>query len=411
MAPNTFIACVSLAFAGIPLGAAAQAPAPQVVLPDVIVTAQKEPAKAQTLPLSITAITADMLARAGVAIVSDAAVTVPNTVFTEFTARKLSNARFRGVGSSPANPAVTTFFDGVPQLNANASSIELVDVDQVEFVRGPQSALHGRNTLGGLVNVTSARPSLSAWTGRLVAPLGNFGARDVKASISGPLAPTVGMSLAIGHGEREGFTTNSVTGRTVDDRSATFGKAQLLWTPAAQWDTRLIVSGERSRDGDYALGDLAGIRANPFTVARDFEGRQDRDVASATLQARREGARISVTSTSGFVRWKAQDVTDLDYSPMSFITRDNTEEARQFSQEVRLASAAAAPFRLSDSATLAWQAGVFGFTEVYEQDAINTFSPFILSQFLPFSINQHSPKGTIDDLGFAAFGHATMTVN
>lgn len=411
MAQNTFIACVSLAFAGIPLGAAAQAPTPQVVLPDVIVTAQKEPAKAQTLPLSITAITAAMLERAGVAIVSDAAVTVPNTVFTEFTARKLSNARFRGVGSSPANPAVTTFFDGVPQLNANASSIELVDVDQVEFVRGPQSALHGRNTLGGLVNVTSARPSLSAWTGRLVAPLGNFGARDIKASISGPLAPTVGMSVAIGHGERDGFTTNSVTGRTVDDRSATFGKAQLLWTPAAQWETRLIVSGERSRDGDYALGDLAGIRANPFTVARDFEGRQDRDVASATLQARREGARVSVTSTSGFVRWKAQDVTDLDYSPMSFITRDNTEEARQFSQEVRLASAAAAPFRLSDSATLAWQAGVFGFTEVYEQDAINTFSPFILSQFLPFSINQHSPKGTIEDLGFAAFGHATMTVN
>lgn len=411
MAQNTFIACVSLAFAGIPLGAAAQAPTPQVVLPDVIVTAQKEPAKAQTLPLSITAITADMLARAGVAIVSDAAVTVPNTVFTEFTARKLSNARFRGVGSSPANPAVTTFLDGVPQLNANASSIELVDVDQVEFVRGPQSALHGRNTLGGLVNVTSARPSLSAWTGRLVAPLGNFGARDIKASISGPLAPTVGMSVAVGHGERDGFTTNSVTGRTVDDRSATFGKAQLLWTPTAQWETRLIVSGERSRDGDYALGDLAGIRANPFTVARDFEGRQDRDVASATLQARREGARISVTSTSGFVRWKAQDVTDLDYSPMSFITRDNTEEARQFSQEVRLASAAAAPFRLSDSATLAWQAGVFGFTEMYEQDAINTFSPFILSQFLPFSINQHSPKGTIDNLGFAAFGHATMTVN
>ncbi len=411
MAPRTFIVCVSLAFAGMPLAAAAQAPTPQVVLPDVIVTAQKEPAKAQKLPLSLTAITADMLARAGVAIVSDAAVTVPNTVFTEFTARKLSNARFRGVGSSPANPAVTTLLDGVPQLNANASSIELVDVNQVEFVRGPQSALYGRNTLGGLVNVTSARPSLSAWTGRIVAPLGNFGARDIRASLSGPLAPTVGMSVAIGHGERDGFTTNSVTGRTVDDRSATFGKAQLLWTPTARWETRLIVSGERSRDGDYALGDLAGIRANPFTVARDFEGRQDRDVASATLQARHEGARLSVTSTSGFVRWKAQDVTDLDYSPMSFITRDNAEEARQLSQEVRLASAAAAPVRLSDSATLAWQAGVFGFTQRYEQDAINTFSPFILSQFLPFSINQHSPKGTIEDLGFAAFGHATMTVN
>ena len=74
----------------------------------------------------------------------------PNVAFTEFTARKLSNARFRGIGASPANPSITTFFDGVPQLNANTSSIDLVDVDQIEFVRGPQSALFGRNALGGV---------------------------------------------------------------------------------------------------------------------------------------------------------------------------------------------------------------------------------------------------------------------
>lgn len=91
--------------------------------------------------------------------VSDAADYAPNTFFHEFTARKLSNPRFRGVGSSPNNPGVTTYIDGVPQLNANSSSIELMDVDQIEFVRGPQSALFGRNVLGGLVNVTSARRS------------------------------------------------------------------------------------------------------------------------------------------------------------------------------------------------------------------------------------------------------------
>jgi len=383
----------------------------RVVLPDITVSAQKEPARAHDLPVSLTVRTADMLELAGVTVVSDAAFGVPNVVFTEFTARKLSNARFRGVGSSPANPAVTTLFDGVPQLNANTSSISLLDVDQIEFVRGPQSALFGRNTLGGLVNVTSTRPSLSAWTGRVVAPFGNYGARDIRASVSGPLTSTVGVSLSAGHDERDGFTKNQVTGRTVDDRSATFGKLQLLWTPTAQWETRLIVNGERSRDGDYALNDLASLRSDPFTVARDFEGRQDRDVASATLQARREGAGISVTSTTGFVRWKTVDVTDLDYSPYPFLTRDNTEEATQFSQEIRVASADSAPVRLSDAATLAWQAGVFGFTQDYEQDAVNTYAPFILSEFLPFPVNEHNPTGTIDDLGVAAFGHATITFN
>lgn len=382
---------------------------PAVTLPDVTVTAQKEPAKAQDLPVSLTAVTAESLVRAGVSIVSDAALTAPNAIFTEFTARKLSNARFRGLGSSPANPAITTFVDGVPVLNANASSMELIDVDQIEFVRGPQSALFGRNTLGGLINISSARPSLGKWTGRLVAPLGDNGAREIRGSISGPLTSTLALGIAMGHGERDGFTTNSITGNVIDDRKGTFGKAQLLWTPNSQWETRLIVSGERSRDGDYALSDLAGLRQNPFTVARDFEGYQNRDLASATLLARYEGSRVSLTSTSGYLRWETRDVTDLDYTPLNLVKRDNTEEARQFSQELRLASSASAPVTLSGSTKLAWQVGAVMFTQNYEQDAINGFAPFLLSPFLGFPINQHAPKGTIDDLGMGAFAQATLT--
>jgi iron complex outermembrane receptor protein len=409
MSHSVFVTVLSAAFLSAAAAPALAQTPPPITLPEITVTAQKEPAKAQDLPVSVTAITTGMLERAGVSIVSDAALMAPNTIFTEFTARKLSNARFRGLGSSPANPAITTFVDGVPVLNANASSMELIDVEQVEFVRGPQSALFGRNTLAGLVNISSSRPSLSAWTGRLIAPLGDNGSREIRGSISGPLTDTLGVSLAIGHGERDGFTTNSITGNTIDDRSGTFGKAQLLWTPTAQWETRLIVSRERSRDGDYALSDLAGLRQNPFTVARDFEGYQNRDMTSATVLARYEGRRVSVTSTSGYLQWDTRDVTDLDYTPMSLITRDNVEEARQWSQEVRLASSANAPIRLGDTTTLAWQFGGVVFTQNYDQTAINQFSPFILSPFITFPVNQYSPKGTIDDVGVGAFAQATFS--
>src|SRR5688572_30342361 len=153
-----------LCVAGAVSAMAQQAPAGSIQLPPITVTAQKEPADPRNVPVSVTAVPAATLRDAGVGIISDAGVYSPNTFFTEFSARKLSNVRFRGVGSSPANPGVTTYFDGVPQLNANTSSIDLLDVEQVEFVRGPQSALFGRNTLGGLVNVVSSRPSLSAWT-------------------------------------------------------------------------------------------------------------------------------------------------------------------------------------------------------------------------------------------------------
>jgi iron complex outermembrane receptor protein len=128
--------CVAVACALAPAEAAAQQPPVTVSLPPVTVTAQKEPEDPQTLPLSVTAVLGDTLMSAGLSSVSQAGWFAPNTYFNEFTARKLSNARFRGIGASPSNPAVTSYIDGVPQLNANSSSIELVDVEQIEFVRG-----------------------------------------------------------------------------------------------------------------------------------------------------------------------------------------------------------------------------------------------------------------------------------
>ena len=380
-------------------------------LPTVTVTAQKEPADLQTLPVSVTAVSGEALTNGSVSTVRDVAIFSPNTHFSDFTARKLSNPRFRGIGSSPANPSITTYLDGVPQLNSNTSSVDLIDVEQLEFVRGPQSSLFGRNTLAGVINVASARPSLTGWTGGFSVPLANFGSRDVRGAFSGPVvAGQLGVSGAIRYGQRDGYTRNRITGNDVDSREAVTGKGQLLWTPSSIWETRFIVSGERARDGDYALSDLGGLRTNAFEIARDFEGSTDRDILATTVLVRRAGSRLNLTSTTGIVRWKTQDVTDLDYTPAPLVRRDNAEESAQFTQEVRIASAANAPIRLSDRVPLKWQAGVFAFVQSYEQDAVNTYSPFVLSPQLPLTVSQHSPQATLDDGGVGVFGQATVTL-
>jgi iron complex outermembrane receptor protein len=379
--------------------------------PTVVVAAQKEPADAQTLPVSVTTVSSEALERAGAEIVSEAARYVPNTYFSEFSARKLSNARVRGIGASPANPAVAAYFDGVPQLHANASSIDLVDVEQVEFVRGPQSALFGRNALGGVINVTSARPSLDAWTGSVSVPLANTASRELRGSVSGPLVDgRLGMAVALEYDRREGYTINDVTGNDLDSRSAFSGKGQLLWNPAGGWETRLIVSGERARDGDYALSDLAALRANPFHTARDFEGDTMRDVVNTTILASREGSRVTVSTATGFVRWATEDRTDLDYSPLPLLRRSNDEESFQFTQEVRIASAADRPLDLGGDATLRWQAGVFVFTQDYDQHAVNAFAPFVLSPFVPVEVSQTSPTAALDDVGIGVYGQGTATL-
>jgi iron complex outermembrane receptor protein len=343
-------------FVALPALALAQSPPPQVTLPTVTVSAQKEPADPQTLPVTVTTVPADWLEMARITWLSDAAIFAPNTVITEFTARKLSNPRIRGVGASPANAAVGTYVDGVPVLNSNASSMEFTGIEQVEFVRGPQSALFGRNTLAGLINITSQRPSLSDWTGDVVAPLGNFDARDVRGSLSGPLSSVLALGVSAGRAERDGFTINTLTGNDLDSRAATFGKAQLLFTPSSRWETRLIVSGEDANDGDYALNDLDAVRANPFEVAHDFEGYTHRSLLNTTVLNRYEGSAVSITATTGFLRWDTDDQTDLDYTPLPLATRSNVEEASQFTQEVRIASAPGRTVALSAATTLKWQA-------------------------------------------------------
>jgi len=407
--------CLSLlltSVAGAQSGSSQGAPAATFQLPPLVVTAQKEPADPQALPLSLTTVAKPTLQNAGINIVSEAGAYGPNLQFTEFTARKLSNARFRGIGSSPANPSITTFFDGVPQLNANTSSIDLVDVDQIEFVRGPQSALFGRNALGGLINVTSVRPSLSTWSGNLSVPFANSDARDVRGSVSGPLvANTLGMGVSLQYGRRDGYTVNDITGNDLDSRSAFAGKGQLLWTPMRSWETRVIINGERDRDGDYALSDLGGLRRNPYHTARDFEGFTHRDIFGTTILNRHEGSGLTLSATTGFLKWKTVDSTDLDYTPLPLITRDNAEESFQFTQEVRVANAVNAPIDLSDSVALKWQGGVFFFTQNYEQNATRNFSAGVLSPFLPFPVTQTSPQADLDDLGIGLFGQGVVTVS
>lgn len=384
---------------------------PVTRLPEVTVIAEKVPDTVQAVPLSITAVTQQTLADDDVRTVKDAAIFAPNVFMNEFTARKLSNPYFRGIGSSPNNPGVTTYIDGVPQLNANSSSIELLDVDQVEFVRGSQGTLYGRDTVGGLINVTSRQPSLTAWHTAAEGSLGNYNLRDARVTTGGPLVPNeLGLGLAGGLVDRDGYTTNDFTGHRLDNREDYFGKGQLLWKPSADWEVRLSLSGEHDHDGDYALGDLAAIRANPHQVSHDFEGYTHRDIVAPTLRLDHKGKLVDFTMITGLVHWQTEDLTDLDYTsdPALYSTRLNSEQETQFTEELRFASAKDAPLVLGDNLKLKWQTGLFVFSQDYRQDAFNDLSSLFAVGMPGFRMNQQQ-NADLQDLGVGLNGQTTLT--
>jgi iron complex outermembrane recepter protein len=378
----------------------------------VIVTARKELEPAQSIPLSITAVTDSQFQDADIQEVHQAAAYSPNTFINEFTARALSNPFFRGIGGGPTNPGVSTFIDGVPQFNSFSSNIEMVDVGQIEFVRGPEGSLYGRNTAGGLINITS-RPPTETWTEQAQAALGNYSYHNLRASISGPiLKDRFNLNLAGGYSGRDGYTKNDLTQRDLDKRAAGFGKAQLLFQASDRLKIKLILSGEQDQDGDYALGDLNYVRTNPNHVSRDFEGYTHRSVGSTTLIADYHGSALDFSSTSGGIWWKNHSLTDLDYQTASlsngglYAIRDTVDQQHQFTQEFRFASARDKAIHLNHDLNLKWQTGIFVFNQNYQQDATNDISSAF--SFFPRSVSQSSAD--LNDWGVSLYGQTEFAV-
>ncbi|MDD5261301.1 MAG: TonB-dependent receptor [Methylacidiphilales bacterium] len=380
-------------------------------LPMITVVAEKKPGPLQDVPAGVTAVTGKTLDADGVTTVKDASIFAPNVFVNEFGAQKLSNPYFRGIGSSPNNPGITTFIDGVPQLNANSSSIHFLDIDQVEFVRGSQGELYGRDTVGGLINITSRPPGLTSWHMDTEGNYGNYDFREAQLSASGPIVSNeLGLGLGGGYTARDGYTKNDFTGHDLDSRNDFFGKGQLLWRPESDWEIRLLFAGERDHDGDYALGDLGMIRADPHHVSHDFEGYTHRYVMSPTLWVGYKGETVDFTMITGLVHWQTEDLTDLDYTsdPSLYSTRRNTEKELQFSEEFRFASSKDTPLELADDLKLKWQAGVFTFTQDYKQDAFNDLSSSFAGLGPGFRLTQRQ-NADLQDVGTGVYGQSTLT--
>lgn len=374
----------------------------------IVVTARKWSEPLQAVPGAVTVQTADQLASAGAQDLRDAAPYVPNLTLGDFTVRRLTFPFMRGIGSGRNSPAVTTCIDGVPQLSYATANQELLDVERIEFLRGAQGALYGRNTLGGVISIVPRWPTNEP-SGQLTLSGGDHGLFDVRASAGGSLgqgAPAA--SLSGGYSTRDGFTKNDVTGNDIDKRESVFGRGQIVWPDQGPWLMSLSLTAERDRDGDYALGDLEALRARPYHVAHDYEGSTERDLAQPVFTLVGHGGAVELTSVTALQWWRAHDRTDLDASPLDLLRRDNLEEQTAWIEELRLSSPEDRPVALCDAVAMRWLAGIFAFRSDYRQRAFTDYRPAAVPMMgLPFPYQQHE-DAELGDTGVSLFGQTTF---
>lgn len=234
--------------------AAAPAVSMAQILEEVVVTAQKRSESLQEVAVSITAIGGDILQAMGMRTTTDLAQITPNMSIQSDRPGN-SFPSIRGIGTPIKGPGVdqgvAIYLDGVQVDSAGANQFSVMDLQQVEVLKGPQGTLYGRNAVGGVINMTSRKPS-DEFEGYVRAGVGDFNAWEVGASVEGPLIEDKlsgrisGMVL-----ENDGYFENRVPGvDDLGDSEDVIVRGTLLWTPTD--------SLEVTFSGDYSETKTSG---------------------------------------------------------------------------------------------------------------------------------------------------------
>jgi len=333
----------------------------------ITVTATKREQSLQDVPVAVTALSGELLERTGVGSVQALTDAAPSVTFTQSSNDQNNSVNIRGVGTSVfsqgVEPSVSIVVDDVVLARQAIGFQDLVDVERVEVLRGPQSTLFGKNASAGVISVTTAAPS-DEFEGKIQLSGAEGDEYSVGATVSGPLSDTVGARLTGYYKEFDGQIDN-FDGRNLNGYENWGLRGKLLFEPNDALDLTLIADYREStqdcciytvRDTSGAVGAASGLDALLAPIVASDENASarvgapvfnDSDQAgvSAKLDYEFESG-FTFTSISAFRDYGFENNLDVDNLDLEdpiagFITFDlnsGTTDIQQLSQEFRLTS-------------------------------------------------------------------------
>jgi iron complex outermembrane receptor protein len=418
LASTALLACAPALAWGAPATQGAGAAAPDA---EIVVTAQKRSENIQNVPISITAVTGRTLKEAGVTSFHDLATIAPSFTSHEWGDSRTSLMTMRGVASQEANPgeqsSIGVFLDGVfLSRTGMGSSQDLLDVERVEVLRGPQGTLFGMNTAAGLIDVITRQPSLTHADGYGELVYGSYNDFEARATVSGPIiADTLGASLSGYDVSHDGYTYDPVIHDHVDNERK-YGLRAKLRYETANFDATFSADYHKETSAccsaifDKVLpgANIFGVPIAPLAPAGYPYSRET--VQDTVNQNPSEGGGVSgelnwriggltLTSLSAFRFWNASPVSDIDSLPLREL--DNfiiNQRHQQFSEELRISS--------PSGERLEYVAGLFYFyhhSTDYEDLALGPDAPSFL--IVPGTNGATVISSRVDDTSYAAFAH------
>jgi iron complex outermembrane receptor protein len=417
-------------------GQGAAAPAGQdaaASVEEIVVTARHRSENLQSVPATISAVSAEFLDKTNTTSITQLVSYLPSVQFSFFNPRN-SSLNIRGLGNASGvasdgmEPGVGFYVDQVYYNRPAMATFDLVDIQQVEVLEGPQGTLFGKNTTAGVINITTNAPSFTP-EAKAEATGGAYGYYVLKGSVSGPLVEDkLAARLSLSTARRDGLTVNDFNGEKSSGYRTFTVRGQLLYTPTSDLRLRFIADYNRY-NANCCASVLASIVTPPngknyraitapfgYTPVVDpFERHINVDspvyalqeTGGASLEAQWALPHAVISSITAWRFWNWWPGNDVDATPLPVLVKANQNNyENQVSQEFRIASAG--------ESLLDYVAGLYFFREQVQAQSMQRYgsagSAFLLGPAVPaavldgYGLNTDTSYNT---WSYAAYGQAT----
>lgn len=360
--------CVSIASLPLSTGVFAQRDLSQYEgLEEVIVTARKREQGLQDVSVAVSALTGQDIANAQIRNSEDLSYLIPSLNLQRGGNARNSSFNIRGIGtqsfSTAVEPSVSTMVDGVVMGRSAQAFMQLLDVERVEVLRGPQGTLFGKNSTGGVVHIITRNPT-EVFSGEVSGTVVEDDEYRAGLTVSGPVTDRLGYRFSANVSDVDGFTRNVFDGNDLNGGDDWTVRGKLRWLPTDLLELKWA-SDYGDRDCDCTAQPIRSLELFPDNpdptqnaidniapvVAGDENDEvninkkpySDSESWGHSLEANWDIGEFTVTSITAYREFEITSFIDVDNQPTDVFGANQigTTEQDQFTQEIRLASPAA----------------------------------------------------------------------
>jgi iron complex outermembrane receptor protein len=327
---------------------------------DIVVTAQKRSERLQDVPIAVSVISGDLIAASGAINIEGAQYLVPTLNFRKSGTTINQSLFMRGVGTSTfsiaGEPSISTVVDGVVYSRAGEAFSDLIDIDRLEVLRGPQGTLFGKNTSAGAINIITKRPgdTLGGYAeGAFYFENGNE--YRVRAAIDVPLSETIKSRFTGFYGNYDGNIRNLTVGERVNGYDHWGVRGMIVAEPTP--DVTITLIGDYRRSKDNCCAEVIGTTPTNLTatvlppargnesreIRQDFITRTNETSWGASLQIDATLGKTTFTSISAYRKYDNEEIRDGDFLDRAYVGFNQLHDigpqtGNTITQEVRLQS-------------------------------------------------------------------------